>query len=138
MISHSPASEFGLSQAHLEAILSGLSGGSAFLVAGQFVALDTIDAPGTGTRADAQARLLGVNGEDGELRLGEGAGHMIRVGGEEDTETRLVVDRSATLVALASLQTIGQHQRAGHGVEQFAGGGEHVTGVGIKWRFNKL
>lgn len=68
-----------------------------------------------------------VDGEDGELGLGEGAGHVVRIGGEEHTESRLVVDGSTALVALAGLQAIGQHQGAGHGVEQFAGGREHVS-----------
>lgn len=89
--------------------------------------MDTIDAPGTGTGTHAQARLLRVNGEDGELGLGQCTGHVVGVRGEEDTEAGLVVNCGAALVALAGLQTIGQHQGAWHRVEQFAGGGEDVA-----------
>lgn len=124
---YSPASELGLSQAHLEAVLarSGLS--RALLVAGQFVSLDTIDAPGTGAGTHAEARLLRVDGEYGELGLGQSARHVVGVRGEEHAEPGLVVDGGAALVALAGLETIGQHQGAGHRVEEFAGGGEDVS-----------
>lgn len=47
---------------------------------------------------------------------------------EHDAQTGLVVDRIARVVIVASLQTVGQHQRAGYAVQQVVGSGEHVPG----------
>lgn len=95
--------------------------------AAQLVALNAIDTPGAGTRLHSQARLLRVNCEDGELGLCEGARHTVRVGGEEDAQAGLIVDGRTSLVALARLQTVGQHQGAWHRVQELARGREDIA-----------
>lgn len=52
----------------------------------------------------------------------------VSVGREHHAQTGLVVDRVARVVGVASLQTVGQHQRARYTVQQVVGRGEHVPG----------
>lgn len=47
---------------------------------------------------------------------------------EHHAQTGLVVDRVARVVAVARLQAVSQHQRAGYAVEQVVGSREHVPG----------
>lgn len=72
-ICHLPAVELCLAEAHLEAFLSGGGGLLAPGVPLESVVLHPVDAPGPFARFHPEAVLLGVDREDGELRLGQGS-----------------------------------------------------------------
>lgn len=52
---------------------------------------------------------------------------FVSVRREQNAQARLVVDGAARVVRLALLQTVGQHESAGNGVEHHIGRGEHIT-----------
>lgn len=64
-----PAGEFPLAEAQLQAVLSGASHLGLLDVAAEPVALHAVEAPGSLARLHAQAALLCVDGEHGELRF---------------------------------------------------------------------
>lgn len=49
---------------------------------------------------------------------------IIRVGAEQHAETRFIVDCLAGIVRLTCLEAVGEHQRAGYGVQHVGGGRE--------------
>lgn len=68
---HLPAEEISFSQAHFKAVVSRDGGRGASHIADQFVVERSVGAPRSVTRAQAEAQLLRVHGEDWELRFGQ-------------------------------------------------------------------
>uniref|UniRef100_A0A8D8ZE97 Uncharacterized protein n=1 Tax=Cacopsylla melanoneura TaxID=428564 RepID=A0A8D8ZE97_9HEMI len=121
------ANEVSFAQTHFKTVSPG-RGSSHFLdETEQAVPLDTVETPGPLAWLHSQTGLLGVDGEYRELGLGERTWISISIGREQDTQSRLIVDGVAGLIARARLQTVCQHQGSCDGVQVVLGSSVDVA-----------